>query len=1359
MAEKESLLSSSDSDENEKQPLNSQVGSGFDSSSLSDESTSKGYSSISGLDDVFAGLPDHDAETLREQVHVSPVPASFLRLFRYAGRKDIAILALGVVVSVGEGIMRPLLAIVFGAATQEFTDLPSGSMMSYFNGSYYNWYNSTYADHNNTKDGFYYESYNGTGYEYDYNYMDNSEFVRNISRFSLYFLLLGIGVTILTFTKAFVFIDRADVLSARIREHYLAATLRQNIGYFDKLGSGEITTRISSDTVLLQDAMSEKVSYVISHSTTFIAAIIIAYSRSYVLSSIIIGNVIMIILTSYVGSKIITKFSERSQEGYSVGGSLAEETISSIRNVQAFGIQDRMARAYDSFLAQSEKWGIRAGYASGLRSGLTFLFAMTIDALAYWQGIRLLTDGKVNVAIMMTTTFTLSQGAFSFTIISPYLTSISTGIAASTKIFATIDRKSAIDSSSEEGERLADVKGDIELRNVRFIYPSRPNVTVLRDFSLKIPAGKTVALVGASGSGKSTIVGLIERFYNPLSGKVLLDGHNILDLNTRWLRQKIALVSQEPSLFACSIFENVCYGLIGTPYEHASDVEKRELVVDACKQANAWDFIQTLPDGLDTGVGERGILMSGGQKQRIAIARAIVANPKILLLDEATSALDTKSEGVVQEALDRASKKRTTIVIAHRLSTIKDADLIVVMRTGEIIEQGTHTELLDMKSEYYNLVQAQSIEALKDITESSDSMTEDAEADTNTGIELSKFGSALTGVQTKRTVASTLFHKKVEVTKPASVVDVISVIYSISRRDLTVLLIGLYSGAITGMAYIGISLLYGTALQRIQEYNNPNDYAILRRAVSTVAAFLFMQAVVLLITSCASGSMFGYSSSRLVRRIRALVFRHLLRQDISYFDDSEHTTGSLTSSLARDAQSIESIGGATANKLVESIVTSVGGFIFCVAFGYKLGLVLLSALPVMLAVGYFRFKFMTAFSETMKGHHAKSSNYACEATSSIRTVLSLTREQEILDGYRKTLAVIIEGNRIANIKSAALVAIGRGMQYYVMALAFYYGGILVASGEYSLNQFFVIFIIVVFGLENATTIFSFAPEMSKALQAGRNIKKLLDSEPEIDAWSTEGGVIPADEINGEIEFRDVYFRYPTRPDVPVLRGLNFSVKKGQFVALVGASGCGKSTTIGLIESFYRPQWGTVFVDGRDISTLNVSEYRKNIALVQQEPVLYAGTIRYNVALGSPSAVTDEEIIEACKQANIHDFITSLPDGYDTLCGTKGSLLSGGQKQRIAIARALVRKPKILLLDEATSALDSESEKIVQAALDEAAKGRTTIAVAHRLSTIQNADVIYVFENGKILESGTHQQLLANRSKYFDLVQLQALDKN
>ncbi|KAK9375957.1 P-loop containing nucleoside triphosphate hydrolase protein [Lipomyces chichibuensis] len=1354
MTKKDSISSSSETDADEKQPLTVTAESVSETSSIRSK---KGYSAIAGLQDEFAGLSDNDAEILRKQIHVPSVAASFIRLYRYADKKDKIILFFGFGASILEGLMRPLMSVVFGAATQEFTDLPTGAMMSMFNG-----YNKTLM-YNETSGSSYYQ-YNSTGnfsseYGYDYESFNNSLFISSISRLALYLALIGVGVSILTFVKSYIFIDRAEVLSSRIREHYLAATLRQNIGYFDKLGSGEITTRISSDTVLVQDAMSEKVSYVISHSTTFLAATIVAYTQSPLLSSIIIGSVIMIILVSYFGSMAITKYSERSQEGYAVGGSLAEETISSVRNVQAFGIQDRMAQAYDKFLEVSEKWSIRAGYAGGLQSGLTFLFAFSIDSLAYWQGTRLLTEGRVTVAVMMTVIMTLFQGAFSFTIISPYLSNISTGLAASTKIFATIDRKSAIDSSSEEGERLAEVNGDIELRNVRFIYPSRPNVTVLRDFSLKIPAGKTVALVGASGSGKSTIVGLIERFYNPLAGEVLLDGHNILDLNTRWLRQKVALVSQEPSLFACSIFENICYGLIGTPFENASVVEKRELVIEACKQANAWDFIQELPNGLDTSVGERGFLMSGGQKQRIAIARAIVANPRILLLDEATSALDTKSEGIVQEALDRASKNRTTIVIAHRLSTIKDADLIVVMRTGEILEQGTHEELIAKKGDYYGLVQAQSIEALKeDSSESEDSDEGEALLDEKAGIPLAKY-STLTRVRTSKSTSSAIFHKEVEAKKPASILEVLATLYKIGRADLTSMLVGLYSGAITGVAFIGIGVIYGFALQYLQEYSTPYYYEELKRALYPIAGFLFMHGAILFISSTTGGCMFGYSSSRLVRRIRTLSFRQLLRQDISYFDADEHSVGALTAGLASDAQSIEALGGSTTNKLVESMVIFIGGFIFCIIIGFKLGLVMFGTIPIILIIGGFRFKFLAEFVEQTKEGNEKSSTYACEATSAIRTVLSLTREEEIVERYRTNLETLIKGNRVANFKSAFLDGFARGMQYFIMALGFWYGGILVARGEYSLFQFFLIFVIVVFGSENTTTVFTFAPEMGKALNAGRSIKTLLESVPEIDAYSTDGDVIPEEEVNGEIEFRDVHFRYPTRPEVPVLKGLNLSVKKGQFVALVGSSGCGKSTTIGLIESFYRPQRGTVFLDGRDIATLNVSAYRNNIALVQQEPVLYAGSIKYNVSLGSPRPVSDEEVETACKQANIHNFIMSLPDGYDTLCGTKGTLLSGGQKQRIAIARALIRQPKVLLLDEATSALDSESEKIVQAALDDAAKGRTTIAVAHRLSTIQNADVIYVFENGKILETGTHQQLLANRGKYFDLVQLQALEKN
>lgn len=282
--------------------------------------------------------------------------------------------------------------------------------------------------------------------------------------------------------------------------------------------------------------------------------------------------------------------------------------------------------------------------------------------------------------------------------------------------------------------------------------------------------------------------------------------------------------------------------------------------------------------------------------------------------------------------------------------------------------------------------------------------------------------------------------------------------------------------------------------------------------------------------------------------------------------------------------------------------------------------------------------------------------------------------------------------------------------------------------------------------------------MGKAKQAAQELKILFDRKPTIDAWSEDGARFESCE--GTVEFRDVHFRYPTRPEQPVLRGLDLIVKPGQYVALVGASGCGKSTTIALLERFYDPLVGGIFVDGKEISSLNISDYRSHIALVSQEPTLYQGTVKENILLGADRGeVSDAEIEFACKEANIYDFIMSLPDGFSTVVGSKGSMLSGGQKQRIAIARALLRDPKILLLDEATSALDSESEHVVQAALDKAAKGRTTIAVAHRLSTIQKADIIYVFDQGKIVEHGDHAELMKKGGRYSELVNLQSLGKN
>ena len=290
------------------------------------------------------------------------------------------------------------------------------------------------------------------------------------------------------------------------------------------------------------------------------------------------------------------------------------------------------------------------------------------------------------------------------------LPAITRACGAAAKLYATIERVSDINSANPEGLKPQKVTGEIAFEDVKFSYPSRADIPILKGINITFAAGKTTALVGASGSGKSTIVSLTERFYDPLGGSVKLDGTDLRELNVKWLRSQIGLVSQEPVLFSTTVKENVAHGLIGTPYEDASDEEKFHLIKAACIQSNADGFVSHLPQGYDTMVGERGFLLSGGQKQRIAIARAIVSDPRVLLLDEATSALDTRSEGIVQDALDEAAAGRTTIIIAHRLSTIKDADCILVMADGSVLERGTHAGLLaDKNGAYYRLVKAQSL--------------------------------------------------------------------------------------------------------------------------------------------------------------------------------------------------------------------------------------------------------------------------------------------------------------------------------------------------------------------------------------------------------------------------------------------------------------------------------------------------------------------------------------------------------------------------------------------------------------------------------------------------------------------------
>ncbi|KAH8114710.1 multidrug resistance protein 1 [Phellopilus nigrolimitatus] len=1286
--------------------------------------------------------PRPSGDTNAVFVEEIPKEVAFSELFRYTTKFEFFLNFVGLITAIAAGAAQPLMSIIFGNLTQAFVSFGT-AVQEAKTGSV------TAAQVEETAKNFRHAA----------------------SLDASYLVYIGLGMFVCVFVYMYTWIYTGEVNSRRVREGYLQAVLRQDIAFFDNVGAGEVASRIQTDTHLIQQGISEKVAITVQFLAAFVTGFVVAYVRSWRLALALSSILPCIAITGALMNKIVSKYMQLSLKHVAEGGSIAEEVISTIRTAQAFGTQRVLSTLYDAHIEQSHVVDLKAAFVHGVGLSIFFFVIYSAYALAFSFGTTLIIHKHADAGIVVNVFIAILIGSFSLAMLAPEMQAISHARGAAAKLFSTIDRVPTIDTESPEGLKPDTVTGEIVLEHIKFNYPSRPDVPIVKDLSITFPAGKTAALVGASGSGKSTIVSLVERFYDPLSGIVKLDGVDLRELNVRWLRSQIGLVSQEPVLFATTIKGNVAHGLIGTKWEHASEEEQFALIKEACIKANADGFITKLPLGYETLVGERGFLLSGGQKQRVAIARAIVSDPRILLLDEATSALDTQSEGVVQDALDKAAAGRTTITIAHRLSTIKDADRIFVMGEGIVLEQGTHSELLAIPSGHYaRLVQTQKLREAKDagdedMTDAADS----AEGGEIGGDEKEARHDYMQDAQeeiplgrknTGRSLASEIIeHKQKENNrfeeKDYSLYYIFKRFGALQADIWKVYLIGSLFAICTGIVYPAFGIVYAISVSTFQETDNN----ILRHKGDRNALWFFIIALISMVCIGVQNFQFASAAANLTHRLRSLSFKAILRQDIEFFDQEKNSTGSLTASLSDNPQKVNGLAGVTLGTIVQSVGTIISGAIIGLAFQWKLALVGIACMPLLVSAGYIRLRVVVLKDQDNKKAHEQSAQIACEAAGAIRTVASLTREQDCLRIYSESLEEPLRNSKRTALWSNLIYALSQSMMFFVIALVFWYGAQGVSKFQYGTTAFFVCLFSVTFGSIQAGNVFSFVPDISSAKGAGSDIIRIMDSVPEIDAESTEGAVLK--EVQGQIRFENVHFRYPTRPGVRVLRDLNLKVEPGTYIALVGASGCGKSTTIQLIERFYDPLAGNIYLDGQDISKLNIQEYRKHIALVSQEPTLYAGTVRFNILLGATKPheeVTQEDIEEACRNANILDFIQSLPQGFDTNVGGKGSQLSGGQKQRIAIARALLRNPKVLLLDEATSALDSNSEKVVQEALDKAARGRTTIAIAHRLSTIQNADCIYFFKDGRVSESGTHDQLLNLKGDYCEFVQLQALSK-
>ncbi|CAI7780578.1 unnamed protein product [Closterium sp. NIES-54] len=1246
---------------------------------------------------------------------------------------------------------------------------------------------------------------------------------------------------------------------------------------------------MSGDIVLVQDAMGEKagasspslsnphppflpppppppgsqVGSFLRYMAQFTGGFIIAFLAGWQLALLMLATLPLLAGAGAMMALMISISSSKGQLAYSAAGVIVEECVSAIRTVAAFTGEHRAVQQYTVKLNRAFREGLKQSIAAGAGLGVTVFIMFSSYALALWYGSKMIADAGYTGGDVFTVLFGVIIGGVSLGQVAPEVTAFASGQAAAGKIFEVLERQPPIDSSSEEGERPATCEGALELREVTFAYPSRPDVAIFTRFSLEVPAGRTMALVGESGSGKSTVVALVERFYDPQSGAVLLDGRSIAALNLRWLRQHMGLVSQEPALFGTSIRQNIAYGKEGATDEEiqkaarlanihhfidirpgisqvASSLSPLQLVACLCPSCSSYRSplpltlsfhlhaagLQTLPhrpqpplpppslpppplplpQGYETQVGERGTQLSGGQKQRVAIARAILRNPRVLLLDEATSALDAESEQLVQAALDALMGARTTLVVAHRLSTVRRAHCIAVLQRGQVVQTGTHDALLAQpQGAYAQLVRLQQLAGEGGGEEGEGEERRGVQGDQkvegggNGGSSLSPASADAKGVSVSQEAASAgeaemegvqaggggvattgdggmegkeeeqagvrmsegrdvesgkgdeqgwsrggfcsrllqmrkrgkggkigngEVRKGNEAEEEAGAEEKVDDEEEKEKKHTSIIRLATLNkpewpyaliGTIFAACYGFIIPFFALILSNIITTFYQPDLTKMRSDADFWASLFVVLGASACVTSFFQYMLFGVVGNALIRRVRAMCFAAVLRQEIGWFDMDENSSGAIGARLATDAAQVRAMVGDQLALIVQNTATLCTGLVIAFRANWQLSLLVLALIPLLAVAGTMQIRAIQGFADDAKEQFEEASRVANDAVGAMRTVAAFGAEQRVQELYNERCSTPIQaGIRKAHVSGAGL-AFGQFAIFAVYGLSFWVGGKLVEGGYATFTDVF---------------------------------QSKIDPEA--------GGEEP-EEVLGEVQFQAVCFAYPARPSVVVLRDFNLLVAAGQTVALVGESGSGKSTVVALVERFYDPQSGAVLLDGRSIDALNLRLLRQHMGLVSQEPALFNISIRDNIAYGRAGSggatggeISEAEIVEAARAANVHGFISGLPQGYDTQVGERGVQISGGQKQRIAIARAIIGDPRLLLLDEATSALDAESEKVVQTALERVMTNRTTIVVAHRLSTIVHADKIAVLHNGSVVEEGKHEELLAQGGVYSSL---------
>ncbi|MCW5251794.1 ABC transporter ATP-binding protein [Streptomyces sp. SHP 1-2] len=1155
-------------------------------------------------------------------------------------------------------------------------------------------------------------------------------------------LLIGaaLAVYVLTYVRRYYGGRLALDVQHDLRTEMYGTITRLDGRRQDELSTGQVVGRATSDLQLIQSLLF-MLPMTIGNILLFLISLVIMAWLSPVLTLVALAVAPALWIIARRSRTRLHPATWYAQAQAAAVAGVVDGSVSGVRVVKGFGQEDQETGKLREvgrrlFAGRLRTIRLNATYTPALQA-VPALGQVAMLALGGWLAVR----GHITLGTFVAFSTYLAQLVGPVRMLAMVLTVGQQARAGTERVLELIDTQPSIEDGAKDLP--GDAPATVEFDDVSFGYsPDRP---VLDGLSLEIRAGETLAVVGASGSGKSTVSLLLPRFYDVTRGAVLIGGHDVRELTQDSLRAAIGLVPEDSFLFSDTVRGNIAYGRPG-----AGDEE----IEAAARAAQAHGFISELPQGYDTRVGEHGLTLSGGQRQRVALARALLTDPRLLVLDDATSAVDARVEHEIHEVLREVMRDRTTLLIAHRRSTLNLADRIAVLDRGRLAALGTHEELQEHSALYRRLLTdpeelgAVSPGHSRPAAPAEDTSVRDeldAEFDAERGVtprlwtgERQPRDPALAG-----TPATPALLAQVEALPPAvdtPEVDEAQAVRPEVSYGLRRLLRGFGAPLLISLALVAVDAGAGLLLPVLIRHGI--DQGVSRLALGAVwAASLLALFAVLAQWVAQTGEirMTGRTGERILYALRLKIFAQLQRLGLDYYE--RELTGRIMTRMTTDVDALSTFLQTGLVTAFVSVVTFFGILVALLVIDVQLALVVFVTLPpLIVATYYFRRASVKAYELARERVSVVNADLQ-ESVAGLRIAQAFRRERDGVDRFTERS----DGYRRARVRGQWLISV---YFPFVQLLASAAAAAVLIVGARRIDGATLTTGALVAYLLYIDLFFAPVQQLSQVFdgyqQASVSLGRIQELLREPASTRVPGKPLDVPELRGDIAFENVSFSYGDEEEA--LSGVDLRIPAGQTVAFVGETGAGKSTLVKLVARFYDPTGGRVTADGRDLRTLDLTAYRHRLGVVPQEAYLFPGTVRDAIAYGRPEA-TDAEVEAAARAVGAHEMIATLEGGYLHEVAERGRNLSAGQRQLVALARAELVDPDVLLLDEATAALDLATEAQVNQATDRLAGRRTTLVVAHRLTTAARADRVVVMDRGRVAEDGTHDELLALGGRY------------